>query len=105
MTDIYDGYKYKDVLLPCPFCGGDGESPYMSFRKEKHISDKFFTVMCGNCGAEPVHYCSTEEEAISAWNTRFKLQDSDAALTAVVYAKNKIIETIMAIDWHMESKA
>ncbi|MCR9214799.1 MAG: Lar family restriction alleviation protein [Proteobacteria bacterium] len=55
MTDIQE-----IALLPCPFCGGSGDSDF-------HTDDNF--IYCGDCGGQRVT-SDTPEEAIEAWNTR-----------------------------------
>jgi hypothetical protein len=84
--EIYDGYKFKDKLLPCPFCGGvtdDGryESPFMSYNSKDKNFNPHYTIMCGNCGAEPNRYVKTELEAIAVWNRRLPMTRKVCAIS------------------------
>ena len=52
-----------DTLKDCPFCG-DAEDVHAS-----GDNSYGWTVQCDNCTGT-MGYCSTEAEAIAAWNTR-----------------------------------
>lgn len=60
-----------DVLLPCPFCGGEA----VLFDLEHDTAGTYWKVCC-NANADdcPADACSvdkpTREEAVAAWNTR-----------------------------------
>lgn len=65
--------KYNDMLLPCPFCGGEAEMHGLS----TWLSRPF--VACKDCGTESAVYDS-EAEAIAAWNTRAEMGYEDALI-------------------------
>ena len=57
-------------LKPCPFCGGKANL------REYQID---FRVMCSECGCR-AKLCSTEKEAVEAWNRREEtVKDQPAA--------------------------
>lgn len=58
-------------LLKCPFCGGEAEAAYAVYDYNR------WGVYCKECGAtvEAAEWNGrpdTEQEAITAWNTRVK---------------------------------
>lgn len=67
-----------DKLKPCPFCGGEARVTIYA------ISDPVYTVQCQSCfamigreqqtwtGLRGKLFYSTEEEAVEAWNKRYK---------------------------------
>lgn len=57
--------KLKPILLPCPFCGG--EAQLLLDESSDYRSHWEWYICCTNgC---PMYF-KTEEEAITAWNTR-----------------------------------
>jgi Lar family restriction alleviation protein len=60
-------------LKPCPFCGSS--SNCLDIQTHQGISKDYICVCCRSCKATGVIH-STEEEAITAWNTR-TLQDRE----------------------------
>lgn len=67
-----------DKLKPCPFCGGEATIAQFEPRLHRPISNHPYAVYCPNCdllfgwdtdyGGE----FDTVEEAIAAWNRRYK---------------------------------
>ena len=69
-------------LKPCPFCGGTklvvGTIAEIEMQDEDHpdylTNSTYYIVVCdyleGGCGASTGGNCSSEEEAIEAWNRR-----------------------------------
>lgn len=67
-----------DKLKTCPFCGGEAQVTIYG------ISDRTYSVHCQSCFAMMGHeertwsglrgklFYSTEEEAVDAWNKRYK---------------------------------
>lgn len=80
-------------LLPCPFCGGDGEISY--YAKGSSPAPAGYFVECGSCSASgegfdvqgeiPDRVEYTQQKAKEAWNTR-ALPPSDAALVEALEA-------------------
>lgn len=74
--------KDKNILLPCPFCGGDAEICKSS---KFYIADTFF-IECGNiyCNIRPkTEWKETKLEAIKAWNERKPMERIMEQLQAV----------------------
>lgn len=61
------------TLLPCPFCGSD-ELSHGWDRPGWDGREETGNVQCGNCDAFILH--DSEAEAITAWNTRHREQDT-----------------------------
>jgi len=55
-----------DKLKSCPFCGEDSDPPDYERTRFHNIE---WRIECSICPAEIVG-CTTEEEAIEAWNKR-----------------------------------
>lgn len=51
-----------EVLLPCPFCGGEGGL-------DSEFPAGYFWVLCTGCGMQTEAF-ETEPKASLAWNTR-----------------------------------
>ena len=58
-------------LLPCPFCGGEAVS---TCDEDNHIH----MITCNECGGS-TDWCDSEEDAVSAWNTRTAAESVRAA--------------------------
>lgn len=62
-------------LLPCPFCGNNGHGPVEDalhvchVEDDQHVAYDRYCAQCDKCTAT-MGYSDSEEEAISAWNTR-----------------------------------
>ena len=65
----------RPALEACPFCGNDGtgsieEALHVSHEElEHHPWYNVYSVQCDKCCASQ-GYSETEDEAITAWNTR-----------------------------------
>lgn len=62
--------RKKQVLLPCPFCGG--EATYHKFANvdmNENVFVKGCGVHCKKCKASTAH-CDTKAEALGLWNRR-----------------------------------
>lgn len=64
----------KEILKPCPFCGGDGHITGCETSVLRHEDYVSWIVECEKCGAGTVEYDS-EEKAVAAWNRRFENAD------------------------------
>ncbi len=95
MKEIYDGYKFKDELLDCPFCGENKEAPpTMCQKKKKHFNNYHYTVYCLNCGCEPDWCVESEEEAITYWNSRVSTTQYGSYLQGFNECKKKMFELL-----------
>jgi Lar family restriction alleviation protein len=56
------------VLLPCPFCGSDGELFVRGFTDDRADAGNAY-IGCDTCGVEQP-YKRSPTEAVAAWNTR-----------------------------------
>ncbi len=56
----------SDKLLPCPFCGGEGQPALLQAGGIEWAQVECVERDCGACGPTP----ATEAGAIAAWNTR-----------------------------------
>lgn len=71
-----------EVLLPCPFCGGEAEEftesdnriepliPGSSMRLDVFVNNTFFGVRCPKCDVAHTNPFIEREYAIAAWNHR-----------------------------------
>lgn len=88
-------------LLPCPFCPENEAKkakPMILFKKRKGFDNLNFTVQCTNCGCEPDFCVESEDEAVSHWNSRVLLPDTDASIVGFNTAKKRIIELIKILN-------
>jgi len=73
-----------DKLLPCPFCGGSGETVH-----DRWSSRDFWGAACqGKCSVFLDSRCGTEAQAVAAWNRRAPatVSDNDALAASLVAA-------------------
>lgn len=84
------------ALLPCPFCGNDGNGPIENALHISHTQNDWhpaydcYSVQCDKCSAT-MGYSDSEEAAVAAWNTR-------AALTPPAVPAD-IAGLVDAADW------
>jgi hypothetical protein len=57
------------LLLPCPFCGCDGESLTITHCEEDCCGAKPRSIQC-ECGCELSGTWNTDDDAVRSWNTR-----------------------------------
>lgn len=57
-------------LLPCPFCGGEGE---YDFNGNDYVTYQYIT--CNGCGVSTAQQLQTKEQAAVMWNTRANKQE------------------------------
>ena len=62
----------KEKLKPCPFCGGEAYANETDWKGWWHG-----WVICEKCGVKIDK--QTKDEAIEAWNRRYKEQDDEKA--------------------------
>jgi hypothetical protein len=87
----------KDVLRPCPFCGGEAEAHRFSDYDLGHVDHGYMRTIvgCPEC-EEPSFTRHTTAEAITAWNTR---QDTNLArMREALETARSIVATVAMYD-------
>lgn len=85
----------KDELLPCPFCGSVAEMQEGE-KGQAGCFEFIYDVECSECLCRTYYWKDTEDEAITAWNTRAP-DPRIAALEAERDALRSVVH--QAIEW------
>jgi len=90
--------KEQESLLPCPFCGSQGE---LSYFNNGLVGESWAFVECSQCGARSAMSDDIGDTtvAVAAWNTR---TESQRELLEVLERVERIHGLEMDIDTHRD---